>query len=190
MDVRRAAYHEAGHVLAAMRWLGDTARAVSIGMTAPGRFGQAAIPVTSAPRNARTDAQWRRIRVPESVMFVGGLAAEEVAGFARSKGISELETIVRVQGRGAVNAAMTWGLPPVVEATDDIQGALAALVDAFPTKRDPLGRFLRVYSFTVRFLERTRATLDRVASELAMRGALTAAEIELAVGADLSTRRG
>ena len=147
------------------------------------------MPVTSGPRAALVDAGWRRIRVPEATMFVAGLAAEEVAGAARSVGITELETIARVQGRGALNYAMTRGLPPVPEATDDIQGALSALVDAFPTKRDPLGRFLRVYSFALRFLEGMRETLDRLSKELASREELTSEEIERIVGADMPVRR-
>jgi hypothetical protein len=72
---------------------------------------------------------------------------------------------------------------------DNIEGALSALVDAFPTKRDTLGRFLRVYSFALRFLEGTRATLDRVASELAAHEMLTFEEIERIVGAEMAVRR-
>ena len=54
---------------------------------------------------------------------------------------------------GPVNQILTQGmLPPVEKATDDVEGALAALVDAFPSKRDLLARFLRVYSFVSRFL--------------------------------------
>jgi hypothetical protein len=122
-------------------------------------------------------------------MFVAGLAAEEVAGMGRSKGISDLEEIVRVHGRGAVNLAVTLGLPPMVNATDDVEGALSALVEAFPSKADPLGRLMRVYSFALQFLTGVRATLDRLATELKLRGALNALEIEVAVGRDLPARR-
>jgi hypothetical protein len=122
-------------------------------------------------------------------MFVAGLAGEEVAGAPRSGGISQLEVMARLLGRADVNLAMTSALCPVQEATDDIEGALSALADAFPTKRDTLGQFLRVYSFALRFLDGARATLDRVASELRARELLTAEEIEDIVGSDLPIRR-
>jgi hypothetical protein len=169
VSLEKSAYHEAGHVLVAMRWLGHVPREVSIYAVSNGKLGHAAIGVTSGPREALDDAQWRRIRVPEAAMFLAGLAAEEVAGFGRSAGISELETITRVQGRGAVNWAMTHGLPPVVDATDDVEGALAALIDAFPMKKHPLGRLLRVYSFSLAFLARSRPVLYRLATALATR---------------------
>lgn len=184
-----SAYHESAHVLAAMRWLGHTPRQVSVGSGVAGKLGAASIQVTCRPRAAHTEAQWRRVRIPEAVMFLSGLAAEELTGHGRSRGLTELETIARVQSRGVVNEAMTRGLPAVEKATDDIEGALAALVDAFPTKVDPFQRLLRVYSFAMRFLATERPTLDRLASSLAARGALPLVEIDAIVGDKMPMRR-
>jgi hypothetical protein len=190
MPSSSAAYHESGHALAAMRWLGHTPRSVSIGAAVPGKSGSAQVEIAASARSAHSDARWRRIRVPEAAMFVAGLAAEEVAGYGRSRGISNLESILRVQGPSAVNQILTQGmLPPVEKATDDVEGALAALVDAFPSKRDLLARVLRVYSFVGRFLAASRLTLDRLAADLTARGTLSEAEIETVVGDGLPYRR-
>ena len=188
-NVERTAFHEAGHVLVAIRWLGVVPREVSVYAPTEGRLGHAAVAVASLQRAGLTDAQCRRVRVPEAAMFLGGLAAEEVAGFGRSTGIADLEALAQGYDRPTLNDAMTARLPPVVEATDDVEGALSALVDAFPSKRDPFGRLLRVYGFAMKFLGHVKPALERLSAELLARSSLSASDIERVLGADLRTRR-
>jgi hypothetical protein len=185
----RSAYHESGHVLVAMRWLGQTARMVSIVAPRAGSFGQARIEVAAILPTSLTTVERRRIRVPEAAMFLGGLAAEEVAGFGRSSGVGDLEAIARLRGPEALAAAWASVLRPVPEAEDDIEGAAAAVMEAFPTTRDPLARLLRLYAFVVRFLAAARSALDRLAHELQREGLLTAEQVERVVGGDLTVRR-
>jgi hypothetical protein len=128
--------------------------------------------------------------VPEAAMFLAGLAAEEAAGFGRSSGITDLETILRIQGREALSYALaTMNLPPVHRATDDVEGALAALADAFPTKKDPFGRLMRVYSFVLAFLRTAEHLRLRIADELLTGAKLTARDLEGIVGTHLPVRR-
>jgi hypothetical protein len=78
---------------------------------------------------------------------------------------------------------------PITELALDVDRALRAVFDAFPSRKDPLGRLLRIYVFVTRRLTRLRAPLDRLAGEVLTRGNLSATDIERIVGSDLGVRR-